>query len=173
LLLLEVDTIEDKRGTFSRLFCKTELAPIIGSRQILQVNQSKTSAVGTVRGLHFQTPPYCEMKFIQCLKGKVWDVAVDLRAGSKTFLHWYAVELSGLNMKTFVIPEGFAHGYQVLQPDTELLYFHTEYYKPEFESGIHHHDPSLNIDWPVSVSEVSFKDTIQPLLKRDFKGIKL
>jgi dTDP-4-dehydrorhamnose 3,5-epimerase len=114
----------DERGFFTRLFCHNELGELIGARQIVQINQSSTRTVGAVRGLHYQHGPSAEMKLVRCIKGKVWDVAVDLRAGSPTFLYWHAEELSAENAHMMVIPEGFAHGFQVLEEDSELLYLH-------------------------------------------------
>ena len=112
------------------------MKPILGHRRILQINHSQTVKKGAVRGLHFQQPPYSEMKFVRCIKGKVWDVAIDLRAGSATFLHWHAVELSPSNMSMIVLPEGFAHGFQALESESELLYLHTAFYNSDAEGGM-------------------------------------
>ena len=145
----------------------------MGRRRILQINYSKTDTVGAVRGMHFQHPPYSEMKFVRCLKGKVWDVAVDLRAGSKTFLKWHAVELSRSNNLMMVIPEGFAHGFQSLEEESELLYLHTGFYNPEAEDGLNYGDPRININWPLPVTDLSSRDTRQVLIGRDYPGILL
>ena len=126
----------DDRGAFVRLFCAEELQPLLGDRQIVQINHSKTSHAGAVRGLHFQRPPHAEMKMVRCLRGRVWDVAVDLRSGSPTFLHWHAEELAQDVAKMVVIPEGFAHGFQALEPESELLYLHTAFYHPPSEGGV-------------------------------------
>ena len=123
----------DPRGSFTRLFCERELAGVLEGRRILQINHSRTAAVGAVRGMHFQRPPHAEMKLVRCLVARVWDVAVDLRADSPTFLHWHAEELSPDNQCMLVIPEGCAHGFQVLAPDSELLYLHTACYVPGAE----------------------------------------
>ena len=120
----------------------------MGSRQIVQVNQSCTRTVGAVRGMHYQHEPHAEMKLVRCLKGKVWDVAVDLRAGSSTFLQWHAVELSAEKARMIVIPEGFGHGFQVLEEDSELLYLHTAHYAPFAEGGVRPMDPRLSIAGP-------------------------
>ena len=159
LKIVETSPISDNRGAFLRLYCEKELASVIGSRRILQVNHSQTAKVGAVRGMHFQHPPHSEMKFVRCIKGKVWDVAVDLRAGSTTFLHWHAVQLSPSNNYMMAIPEGFAHGFQCLEAESELLYLHTAFYNHEAEGGINYRDPCLNINWPLSVTDLSSRDT--------------
>lgn len=163
----------DTRGWFARLFCEAELATILAGRRIVQINQSSTSLRGTVRGLHFQYAPHAEMKFVRCLRGRVWDVAVDLRTGSPTFLQWHAEELSSDSARMYVIPEGFAHGFQSLEPDSELLYLHTAAYTPEAEGGVDCRDPMLGIDWPLPVAELSPRDSLHPPLGADFKGVAL
>lgn len=161
----------DHRGSFSRLFCERELAPALGSRRIVQVNQSRTSAVGAVRGMHLQRPPHAEMKFVRCLRGRVWDVAVDLRAGSPTFLQSHAEELTGDNGRMMIIPEGFAHGFQVLAPDSELLYLHTAFYEPASELGFSCVDDRLELHWPLQIADLSQRDASHPLIPDDFAGI--
>ena len=173
--LVVVETIQhiDSRGAFSRLYCERELSGIIGLRQIVQVNYSRTGEVGAVRGLHFQYAPRAEMKLIRCLKGRVWDVAVDLREKSSTFLKWHAEELNPANARMMAIPEGFAHGFQVLEPESELLYLHTEFYEPKFEDGLRYNDPQLAIIWPCPISEISERDAKFQLIDSNFQGIKL
>lgn len=161
----------DARGAFVRLYCARELHPLLGQRQIAQVNHSKTSGVGAVRGMHYQNPPHAEMKMIRCLRGRVWDVAVDVRAGSPTFLDWYARELTPDSAEMMVIPEGFAHGFQALEPDSELLYLHTEFYTPQSEAGLRHDDPRLKIDWPLAPQDLSPRDLSHPLLETNFTGV--
>lgn len=173
LMVVKISPFTDKRGAFSRLYCESELAPLISGRSIMQINHSVTNAVGSVRGMHFQKPPHCEMKFVRCIKGKVCDVAIDLRAGSATFLHWHAVELSSSNMNMIVIPEGFAHGFQVLEPKSELLYLHTAQYNSDAESGINYGDPCLKINWPLPVTDLSLRDIKHAFIKQDFLGIGL
>ncbi|MEJ5242608.1 MAG: dTDP-4-dehydrorhamnose 3,5-epimerase [Desulfomicrobiaceae bacterium] len=173
LMVVESTPHIDPRGAFTRLYCERELAEIIGSRRIVQINHSRTQRVGTVRGLHFQYPPHAEMKLVRCLKGRVWDVAVDLRANSPTFLHWHAEELTPENGRMIVIPEGFAHGFQVLEAASELLYLHTAFYAPTAEAGIRCDDPHLAIPWPLPVSDLSVRDANHPLLTPDFSGIVL
>lgn len=171
LIVAETSPIIDKRGTFSRLYCEKELAPVIDSRRILQVNHSKTAKVGAVRGLHFQHPPHSEMKFVRCIKGRIWDVAVDLRAGSTTFLNWHAVHLTPSNNYMVAIPEGFAHGFQCLEAESELLYLTTAFYNHEAEGVINYGDPCLNINWPLPVTDLSQKDAQSGFMKRGYKGI--
>jgi dTDP-4-dehydrorhamnose 3,5-epimerase len=161
----------DERGSFTRLYCQDELSDVIGTRQIVQINHSHTKAVGAVRGLHYQRAPNAEMKLVRCIKGRVWDVALDLRAGSPTFLKWHAEELSETNAHMMVIPEGFAHGFQVLEEDSELLYLHTASYSPGAEGGIRPMDPGLSIDWPLAIEDLSDRDRNHPLLDSEFTGL--
>ena len=171
LVAIDTEPKSDERGFFTRLYCQTELQEILGSRQIVQVNQSCTRTVGAVRGMHFQHEPHAEMKLVRCLKGKVWDVAVDLRAGSSTFLQWHAEELSAENARMIVIPEGFAHGFQVLEEDSELLYLHTAHYAPSAEGGVRPTDPKLSIDWPLELQGLSDRDRSHPLIDSEFTGL--
>jgi dTDP-4-dehydrorhamnose 3,5-epimerase len=161
----------DDRGALARLFCQEALKEVVGSRPIVQINHSRTHTVGAVRGLHFQRAPHAEMKLVRCLKGRVWDVAVDLRAGSPTFMRWHAEELSALNARMLVIPEGCAHGFQVLEADSELLYLHTAFYEPSAEGGIRHNDPKVAILWPLPVADISDRDGHHPLIEADFSGL--
>jgi dTDP-4-dehydrorhamnose 3,5-epimerase len=171
LILVESKFQTDERGSFTRLYCQEELGELVGKRQIVQINQSSTRTVGTVRGLHYQRDPHAEMKLVRCIKGKVWDVAVDLRAGSPTFLHWHAEELSAENAHMMVIPEGFAHGFQVLEEDSELLYLHTAFYTPAVEGGVRPTDPQLSIAWPMVPQDLSDRDLSHPLLTSEFTGL--
>lgn len=171
--VVDTQTFKDHRGAFARLFCEQALASIIGNRHIVQINHSRTTAVGAVRGMHFQRGPYAEMKLVRCLRGRVWDVAVDLRAGSPTFLHWHAEELSEENANMLVIPEGCAHGFQALEADSELLYLHTAPYTPEVEGGLAYDDPRLVIGWPLPVVDLSARDRQHPSISIDFAGLHL
>jgi len=153
----------DHRGEFSRAFCERELAPAIGERHVVQISLSSTRLAGTVRGLHFQRAPHAEMKLVRCLRGRVWDVAVDLRPASPTFLRWHAEELSAANRRMLVIPEGFAHGFQTLEADCELLYLMTEAYEPGSAAGVRWDDPALAIPWPLPVGDISAQDLALPL----------
>jgi dTDP-4-dehydrorhamnose 3,5-epimerase len=163
----------DARGSFARWFCQQELARVLGERQIVQINHSVTAAAGAVRGMHFQHPPAAEMKLVRCLRGAVFDVAVDLRAGSPTLLAWHGETLRAGDDTLLVIPEGCAHGFQALEPDTELLYLHTAPYEPAREGALRFDDPSLGIEWPLAVTEVSERDRSHALIGADFTGIRL
>jgi dTDP-4-dehydrorhamnose 3,5-epimerase len=169
--VVETDAHGDARGAFARLFCARELAPLLGDAGIVQVNQSRTALPGSVRGLHFQRAPQAEIKFVRCLKGRVWDVAVDLRAGSPTFLQWHAEELSEANARMLVVPQGCAHGFQVLEPDSELLYLHTAYYDAAAEGGVSCTDPRLAIAWPLPIVGLSPRDASHPPITPDFPGL--
>ena len=170
-LVVEGQPHTDHRGAFSRLFCERELAEIIGDRRVVQINHSRTHAVGAVRGMHFQHPPHAEMKMVRCVRGRVWDVLVDLRAGSPTFLHWHAEELSPDTSRMLVIPEGCAHGFQALEADSELLYLHTAFYTPASEGALRYDDPQLAIRWPLPVTDLSERDKTHALLSNNFIGL--
>ena len=157
----------DNRGAFLNAFRIDEplFEMVWGNRSIRQVNVSRTDAVGSVRGMHFQAPPNNEMKIIRCLRGRIWDVAVDLRPGSVTFGKWHAVELAPSMANALVIPEGCAHGFQVLEPCSELLYLHSGEWVPEAETGIRYDDPLLSVSWPLRPIQISKKDLGLPLLE--------
>jgi len=152
----------DDRGFLERIYCADELAPVLGTRRIAQINITLTRLPGTVRGLHFQHPPHAETKVVSCLRGSVFDVAVDVRRGSPSFLAWYGRVLSAENRESLVIPEGFAHGFQTLERDCELLYLHTAAYAPQSEAGLDALDPTLDIGWPRAVTERSERDAALP-----------
>ncbi len=163
--------IRDERGSFERMFCSRELKTLTGGDFIEQINRTITKQRGAVRGLHFQRPPYSEIKFVTCLRGEIYDVAVDIRKKSPTFLCWHSEILSPQNHKTFVVPEGFAHGFQTLTDDCELLYFHTKAYHPESEGGLNAEDPRLKISWPLNISFQSVRDKNHPKIDQNFMGI--
>ena len=165
--------VRDGRGSLERLFCADELRALIGQNVIVQINQTMTTKRGTVRGMHFQHPPHAETKFVTCLRGEVFDVAVDLRRGSPTFLRWHAEHLGGQRHKTFVLPQGFAHGFQTLTDDCELLYLHTAAYRPEAEGAVNPRDPLVAISWPVEISDISPRDASHPLLTPEYGGVGL
>jgi len=173
LMVVETTSHLDSRGAFARLYCEHELTSLLGQRRIVQINHSRTAGIGAVRGLHYQRLPHTEMKFVRCLKGLVWDVAVDLRPDSSTFLCWHAEALTPANTRMMVIPEGFAHGFQVLEPESELLYMHTAFYTPSAEGGLRHDDPRLAINWPLAVTDLSARDVLHPLIDSNFPGIRL
>ena len=171
LVVVETERDRDQRGSFTRLYCEQALESVIGPRRIVQINHSRTRAVGAVRGLHYQRAPHAEMKLVRCLRGRVWDIAVDLRDGSTTYLQWHADELSETNARMMVIPEGCAHGFQALEADSELLYLHTAFYMPSFEEGIQPTDPRLSISWPLPVQDLSDRDRNHPLLSSEFSRL--
>lgn len=171
--VIELHNFGDERGRFTRLFCERELSPILDGRRIVQVNHSVTSQVGTVRGMHYQRPPMAEVKLVSCIRGRVWDVIVDVRVGSPTFLRWHGEELSSANRRTLVVPEGFAHGFQVLEAGSELLYLHTAPYAPECEAALSATDPSLAIRWPLPVEGLSLRDKGHPHIGTGFVGVRV
>jgi dTDP-4-dehydrorhamnose 3,5-epimerase len=174
VVVVESEPRRDERGTFMRLFCGQELAGILEGRSINQINWSTTREAGSLRGLHYQRAPHAETKFIRCTRGKVWDVAVDLRKGSPTFLHWHAEELDPENARMMVVPEGCAHGFQTMTPDCELLYLHTTAHAPESEGGVVWNDPQLGITWPLPLPQtggLSDRDRELPMLGADFRGL--
>lgn len=171
LLLLQRKPLTDVRGYFERLYCMDELGGIFSGRPIVQINHTHTLRRGTVRGMHFQHPPASEAKVVSCLRGQVFDVAVDLRRDSLTFLRWHAEVLSADNHRSLFIPEGFAHGFQTLEDDCEMLYFHTAAYAREAEGGLHPLDPKLDISWPLPPSMLSERDSGFPMLDAKFTGI--
>lgn len=156
----------DHRGAFLNAFRAQEPAfeQAWGARSIAQVNLSRTEQVGTVRGLHLQAAPHGEAKLVRCLRGRVWDVAVDLRPGSFTYGHWHAVELSSEAANALLIPEGCAHGFQVLEPGSELLYLHSGAWVPEAETGVRFDDSRLAIAWPLPAQGLSARDLALPPL---------
>lgn len=173
LVVLNRKPMGDDRGYLERMFCQTQLALIWSGLPVRQINRTLTQKKGAVRGMHFQHPPHAERKLITCLRGEVFDVAVDLRAGSSTFLHHHAVLLSASNYKSFLVPEGFAHGFQTLTNDCELLYLHSADYAPTAEDGLNALDPLLNIEWPQTITERSLRDEAHARLSPDFQGINL
>lgn len=173
LKLIERQRLGDQRGFLSRLFCSDELALAGLKKPIVQINHTFTAQTGTVRGLHYQRPPHAEMKLVSCIHGKVWDVAVDLRFNSPTFMQWHAQTLSEDNGHALLIPEGFAHGFQTLINDCSMLYMHSEVYAPQSEAGLRFNDGRLDITWPLPVSEISARDLAHLPINLEFNGIKL
>ncbi len=173
LVILKGILKSDNRGSFERLFCSDELRGVLSGKSLKQINFSKTNKKGTVRGMHFQFPPATETKIVKCIRGTVFDVAVDIRHSSPTYLQWHGVILSEKNHKAFVIPEGFAHGFQTLCDDCELLYLHTALYCQELEGGLNPVDPSLSIQWPKKISLLSEKDKKLPYVNMQFIGIDI
>jgi len=126
---------------------------------------------GTVRGLHFQHPPHAEMRLVSCIRGEVWDIALDIRRGSQTFMRWHAQNLSAANNCALLIPQGFAHGFQTLSDDAELIYCHSAPYNAAAEGGLNPQDPSLAIAWPLPIADLSARDAQHSMLDKAFTGI--
>jgi len=171
--LSERKYFEDDRGAFGRLFCKEEFQKIGLEKPIVQVNHSITKMKGTVRGMHMQLPPYAETKIVSCLKGAVFDVVVDMRHGAKTFLSWHGEKLSEKNRKSLIVPEGFAHGFQALTNNCEIIYFVTELYTPNAEQGINVQDKRIGIKWPLEITCLSEKDKKNMIINDDYEGVLL
>jgi dTDP-4-dehydrorhamnose 3,5-epimerase len=161
----------DERGWFERMYSTSDLAGVIGARAIVQVNRTLTRLKASVRGLHYQVQPSAEAKVVSCMRGAIFDVAVDLRRNSPTFLQWHAEMLTAENSRSLFIPEGFAHGFQAVADDCELLYFHTAAYDPDAERGVHPLDPRIAIKWPLPAGHLSERDASHPALTPEFDGI--
>lgn len=161
----------DTRGFLTRLFCAEDLLDIGWEKPVSQLNHTYTATKGTVRGMHFQLPPHSEMKLVSCIRGEVWDVAVDLRQNSPTFLKWHAEHLSADNNNALLIPQGFAHGFQTLSDNVELLYCHSAPFNASAEAGLDVRDERLEISWPLMITELSERDQNFPLLDSRYRGI--
>lgn len=171
LFFVDLKPLKDIRGQLKRLYCNDEFINIMNNKPISQINYTFTNKKGSVRGLHYQIKPFSEKKIITCIKGEVCDVAVDLRKNSPTFLRHFSIILSEKNNKMIVIPEGFAHGFQTLKDNCEMMYFHSKPFNSKSERGINSLDPKLNIRWPLNITQISDKDKNHAFLKIDFRGI--
>lgn len=163
--------IKDERGYFERYFCARDFREIGFEKNIAQINHSLTKIKGTIRGMHFQLPPFCETKIVRCLKGEIYDVALDLRRNSPTFLQYFGVNLSEENGKYLLIPDGFAHGFQAISDDVEIVYLCSEFFDAKSDSVINPLDPKVAIKWQLSPTNLSQKDANAPFLSDDFSGI--
>jgi dTDP-4-dehydrorhamnose 3,5-epimerase len=163
----------DERGYFERVYCHREYEMLAGrTLNIKQINRSMSKVKGTTRGLHFQWPPRAETKIVSCAAGRLFDVAVDLRVGSPTYLQYFAAELTAENKQFLIIPEGFGHGFQTLEPNTEILYLVTEEFSVQQDDGINPVDPAVGVEWPLEIALRSKKDTERQFISdRGFKGI--
>jgi dTDP-4-dehydrorhamnose 3,5-epimerase len=171
LYVIKHKKLEDDRGFFTRTYCKNIFKEISFEKNFVQFNHSFNKEKGTLRGMHFQTKPFKEVKLIRCVQGAVYDVAIDLRVDSDTYLESFGIELSQDNFLSVLIPEGFAHGFQTLKDSSSLIYHHTEFYRPGADSGVKFDDPSLKLDWPLPVRNVSVKDSNYELIDINFKGL--
>ncbi len=173
LQVVQRKPIEDTRGFLSRFFCAEEFKRAGLNKSISQINHTLTHKKGAIRGLHYQKPPHAETKVVSCIKGEIFDVAVDLRKNSSTFLRWHGEVLSAKNQRSMLIPEGFAHGFQTLTEECELIYLHTSPYVQEAEAAFNVTDPRLEIAWPLAITELSDRDRLHPMITPDFEGIAL
>jgi dTDP-4-dehydrorhamnose 3,5-epimerase len=165
--VVDIEPREDERGFFARAWCANEFAERGLSTRVVQVNASFNRRQGTLRGMHYQAAPHAEVKLVRCTRGAIFDVVVDLRPESPTYKRWTGVELTADNRRAFYVPEGFAHGYQTLVPDTETFYQVSEFYAPGAERGVRWNDPAFGIEWPEPENAfVSEKDAAWP----DFQG---
>ena len=164
---IKSEIFDDKRGSFLSCFKENEelFKKVWLDKKICQINLSLTRKKGTIRGLHYQEKPYQESKLIRCLRGKVWDVIIDLRKNSNTYKKWFSLELCSSKNNAIFVPEGCAHGFQSLQDNCELLYIHSNNYRPSHESGIKWDDPTINVSWPLDLAEISDRDNSLPYLE--------
>jgi len=160
--VIEIEKLEDERGFFARAWCQKEFEAHGLISQLVQANISYNKMRGTVRGMHYQKAPYAETKLVRCTRGAIYDVAIDLRQGSPTYKQWIGVELTAGNYRMLYVPEGFAHGYQTLEDDTEVFYQVSQFYSPEHERGVRYDDRAFRIEWPIDVQVVSDKDKSWP-----------
>jgi dTDP-4-dehydrorhamnose 3,5-epimerase len=170
--IIERQLLKDDRGLFARLFCADELAEAGWTSGIAQVNESWTARRGSVRGMHFQQPPFADAKLVTCVRGEVRDVALDIRAGSPTLMQWHGETLSAENGRALLIPPGYAHGFQTLTDDVLLIYCHSHRYTPSADTGINLADPRAAIEWPLPVVDISERDRQRPMLPESFTGVR-
>lgn len=156
--LIDIEKREDLRGFFARAWDVKEFEQNVSNSNLVQCNISRSNKKGTIRGMHYQKNPHEEAKLIRCTKGKIYDVIIDLRPNSKSYKKWEAFELSSSNYKLLYVPEGFAHGFQSLEDNTEIFYQVSQFYSPGAEIGIRWNDPCFNISWPLEITEISDKD---------------
>lgn len=172
--IITMEPIRDTRGFFGRSFCKKTLADHNISFDVVQYNVAFNYQARTLRGMHFQKPPFCEDKIIYCTKGSIYDVIIDLNLGSPTFGQWYGITLTEDDSKSLYIPKGFAHGYETLEDNSGIAYMVTEFYTPSHESGVRWNDGAFNIDWPYRENIIiSDKDKLWEDFRRDTHGILL
>jgi dTDP-4-dehydrorhamnose 3,5-epimerase len=169
--VIEVEKHEDERGFFARSWCAREFAAKGLDPHLVQCNVSYNKLKATLRGLHYQIPPHAEVKLVRCTKGSLFDVIVDLRKDSTTFLKWFAIELTATNHRMLYIPKLFAHGFQTLEDDTEIFYQMTEFYEPAASKGLRWNDPRLGINWPDAGRTISKRDQAYPNLEVSVVGL--
>ena len=170
---IDVQPFQDSRGFFTRTFCENDFGEQGLVQHFVQANHSGTNGKGVIRGMHFQYPPHAETKLVKCVQGAIFDVIIDVRSGSATFLKWYGSELSAENKRMMYVPVGFAHGFQSLTEYSEITYMVSGFYNKESEGGVRYDDEKVKIDWPLPASLVSDKDLKIPLVDAGFKGVIL
>ncbi|MCA3612679.1 MAG: dTDP-4-dehydrorhamnose 3,5-epimerase family protein [Methylobacterium sp.] len=173
LMRVERERLGDARGFLARLYCAETLRAAGWVKPIAAINHTYSALKGTLRGMHFQHAPHAEMKLVTCIRGEILDVALDLRASSPSFKSWYAETLSAGNGRAMLIPEGFAHGFQALSDDVEILYCHSASHAPAAEGAVNAFDPAFGITWPLPVAAISERDKRHPMTEPSFKGIIL
>lgn len=166
--VIELEKLGDDRGFFARFFCQKEFDEYNLEKNIVQINNSSSKDIGTLRGIHYQLVPKAETKMVRCIKGKLFDAIVDLREESPTFLKWFGVELSAENRKMLYVPKGFGHSFITLEENTEAFYLTTEFYAPEYERGLRWNDPKIGIEWPIEPKIISEKDQNHPDFDPDY-----
>lgn len=160
--VIELQSFSDDRGSFARTFCAREFAEKGLKPTVVQANLSYNHRRGTLRGMHYQLPPAMETKLVRCTRGAIYDVIIDLRPDSPSYLQHFGVELSAENRKAYYVPEMFAHAYLTLTDGAEVVYQVGEFYTPGFERGVRYDDPRFNIQWPVPIEVISDKDASWP-----------
>jgi dTDP-4-dehydrorhamnose 3,5-epimerase len=173
LFKIEHKPIKDSRGFLNRLFCTNDFKEIGFNKSIIQMNHTLTKREGVVRGLHYQNIPHTEAKIVSCVSGEIFDVVVDIRKNSPTFLKWHSEILSSENNISIYIPEGFAHGFQSLSDNCNLIYMHSNFYSSNSEAALNALDPKLAISWPLVITEMSERDQEHPMISSRFKGIDI
>lgn len=173
LFVIETKPFRDSRGYFERFFCADSFREIGLTKPLLQQSHSQSVGKGIVRGMHYQDFPHCEAKIVRCIRGEIYDVVVDIREGSPTFLQHFSLRLKEGNFTYLYIPEGFAHGFQTLSSVVEILYSMNEPFAPELYKSINPFDPSLNIKWELEVSNISKKDKEATFIDNNFKGVRV
>lgn len=163
--VVSLDPFEDDRGYYARAYCRKEFEEHGIEPIVVQVNTVFSKRAGTLRGMHYQADPCPETKFVRCIRGSLYDVIVDMRPESPTYLKWFGIELTESNRKMVFVPGNFAHGFLTLEDNTEACYMVGEYYAPDCERGFRHNDPAAGIEWPRPVEVISEKDLQWPLLE--------
>lgn len=171
--LIDLEKKEDERGFFARVFCTKEFEQLNLKSHFVQVNNSFSQKRGTLRGIHYQLPPKGEIKLVRCIQGALYDLIIDLRSFSPTYLQWFGVELNSENRQMIYVPEGFGHAFLTLKDNTEALYMVSEFYAPEYERGLRYDDPLFQIKWPLKPVVISNKDLNHPPFNTSYHSMNL